>query len=162
MSVNLDENKERRATYITLISLFTSALAVFSLTKGKKFNLRPFDLALLGLSTFRLGHLVAFDKVTEPIRKPFTETKDDPKGAGKIVVSKGSGARKALGELLSCPICAGTWIAAGLVYGLHIIPGPTRVVLAIMSSVGLAEWLNSASEAMKWTGQARRQEAASH
>lgn len=155
---------EQRVAYLTLTGLFLSLFAAFSLhkqRKGEALPLRPFDLALLGFATYRLGRLAAYDKVTEPLRRPFTETKPDPTGAGKTVVPKGAGARRALGELISCPICAGTWISATLVYGLGLIPNPTRIFLAIMSTIGLAELLNAATEALQWTGQAERKQAGS-
>ncbi len=43
-----------------------------------------------------------------------------------------------MGELVSCPVCIGTWVAAGLVYGLHLAPRPTRVYVTVMSATGLA------------------------
>src|SRR5262249_12505893 len=56
-------------------------------------------------------------------------------------------AQPALGELLSCPSCVGTWAVAGLVYGLHLAPRPTRVFLTIMSAAGVAELLQWSNEA---------------
>jgi Protein of unknown function (DUF1360) len=153
---------EQRATYLTLIGLFFSLFAAFSRRereRGDDPRLRPFDFALLGLATYRAGRLAAYDKVTEPLRAPFTETKPDETGAGMTVVPQGNGARKALGELLSCPTCAGTWVAAGLVYGLRIAPLPTRVLLTILGATGLAELLNAATEALSWTGQVARKQA---
>ncbi len=100
---------------------------------------------MLILVTFRLGRLVSFDKVTEPLRQPFTETVEDSSGVGKTVIPVGSGMRHALGELLSCPICAGTWIAAALVYGLGLVPQLTRALLTIMAAVGGAELINAAT-----------------
>lgn len=66
-----------------------------------------------------------------------------------------------LGELLSCPICIGTWAAAGLVYSLHLAPRPTRVLLAVMSSTGVAQVLNESTEALSWSGRAARHQAGS-
>jgi hypothetical protein len=77
------------------------------------------------------------------------------------VVPEGEGVRRAIGELFSCPICAGTWIASALVYGLEIAPRPTRIFLAIMSAIGLSEIFNSATEALQWTGEAARKQAGS-
>ena len=82
--------------------------------------------------------------------------------AGELPQAGEVGARRALGELLSCPICSGTWIAAALVYGLGIVPGPTRAFLAIMSAIGVAELLNAATEALQWTGEAERKQAGSN
>jgi hypothetical protein len=46
----------------------------------------------------------------------------------------------------------GTWVAAILTYGLHLLPGPTRVLLTMMGAAGAAELLGSATEAMSWSG----------
>ncbi len=45
---------------------------------------------------------------------------------------QGGGVRAALGELGTCPVCNGTWIAAASVYGLRVAPKHTRMVLPIM------------------------------
>ena len=161
MRSNSNAPVEQRATYLTLTGLFLSAFTAFTMRErkhGKKLDLRPFDLVLLGFSTYRLGRMTVYDKVTEPLRQPFTATAPDSSGAGKTTVPKGQGARRAIGELFSCPICMGTWIAAGLVYGLDIAPRATRAFLAITSSVGVAEVINAATEVMCWIGQLARNE----
>lgn len=163
MASKLDKiTKQEFATKLTLIgiflSIFTSFVSRLSIWRRDRedFTLKPFDLALLGLATLRLGRLVAYDRIADPIRQPFAQTVPDQTGAGETVEPRGSGVRASLGQLLSCPICAGTWIAAGLVYGLHSLPNPTRVFLAIMSTTGLAEILNALTEALSWTGQLAR------
>jgi hypothetical protein len=158
-----DERREleNRATKLTLITLFFSVLGTFSfkIMRRREFQeLRPFDLLLLGLTSYRVGRMMAFERVAQPLRAPFTETKPDDTGAGETVVAteKGSGAREAIGELLSCPICFGTWVAAGLVYGLHLLPRPTRVFVAVMGTPGMAEVVYHGAEALLWMGQAAR------
>jgi hypothetical protein len=157
------EEAERRAAYIALTGLFGAIFVAFTSRLGRKhrtrLDLRPMDLALLGVSTYRLGRLAAYDKVLEPYRQPFAKTVPDETGAGDTVEPRGQGARRALGELISCPICAGTWIAAGLVYALHLAPGATRVFMTIMGSIGIGELLNALTEALSWSGQAARSEA---
>jgi hypothetical protein len=153
---------QRRATYVALSSVFASLLAAFSLYEHRKNEpnaFKPFDLALLGLATYRLSRLVAYDKVFEAERAPFAETVPDPTGAGDTVVPKGTGAQEAIGELISCPICIGTWISAILVYGLNIWPGPTRTLIKVMGVIGLAEVINAATEALQWNGEAARARA---
>lgn len=154
-----DAAREARTTKLTLISVFLGLLATFAGRQGRETDLRvkPLDLLLLGLSSFRLGRMIAFEGVAAPLREPFTETRLDDTGAGQTVVAAGEGARQAIGELMSCPICAGTWAAAGLVYGLHLAPRPTRVLLAIMSATGIAELCYSLTEALDWTAHAARQ-----
>ena len=156
-----DAAHQTRATKLTLISVFLGVMATFAsrvLRHEKDLTLKPFDLLLLGLSSFRMGRMIAFEGVAAPLREPFTETRDDASGAGQTVVATGEGARHVVGELMSCPICAGTWVAAGLVYGLHLMPRPTRVLLAIMSTTGVAELCYSLTEALDWSARAARRQ----
>lgn len=153
---------EVRTTKLTLASVFVGAMGVFTsrlVRRGERVELRPFDLLLIGLSTYRTGRLVAYERVAEPIRQPFTEIIPDSTGAGETVVARGSGAQWVFGELFSCPICVGTWVAAALVYGLQLAPVPTRVYMAVMSSTGVAQLLHESTEAFSWMSRAARKQA---
>ena len=161
MVLRTPERRER-ATYTTLTGAFLALFGAYvARARGNKEpDLRPLDLALLGLATFRAGRLVAYDRVAEPFRDPFTATEPDEYGAGENVVAAGAGPRKAIGELLSCPTCVGTWAAAGFVYGFQVAPGPTRAFLAILGAAGLAELLDSLAETFTWSGKTARKQAA--
>jgi hypothetical protein len=113
---------------------------------------------MLGLSSFRIGRMIAFEGVAAPLREPFTDTRPDGSGAGQTVVASGTGFRRVLGELVSCPICLGTWVAAALVYGLQLSPRPTRLLMAVMSTTGVAELVYSITEALDWTARAARRQ----
>jgi hypothetical protein len=156
--VDVDNQKTKMA----LTGLFMSLVMLFGSRrqprKQDSLDLKAIELALLGVATHRLGRLVAFDVIAEPLRAPFATTVPDATGAGKTTVARGSGVRQAIGELLTCPICAGTWIAAILVYGLQILPRPTRILVTIMGVTGLAEILNAAVEALSWFGLVERKE----
>jgi hypothetical protein len=158
-----DGQAQERATYLTLVGIFLGLFAAFSRRERdakRALDLAPFDLAMLGLATYRAGRLAAYDRVTEPLRAPFTETVPDEYGADQNVVAEGSGVRKAIGALVSCPTCMGTWVAAGLVYGLRVAPVPTRLFLGFMSATGPAELIDGASETLQWTGKAQRKASA--
>jgi hypothetical protein len=153
------QDAETQATKLTLIALFLGVFGTFSsrlMRRKQGFELRPFDLLLLGLSSFRVGRMLAYEGVAAPLREPFTETTDDSYGAAKTVVAEGTGARRAIGELLSCPICAATWVGAGLVYGLHLCPSPTRAFMAIMGTTGVAHIAYALTEALTWWAQMAR------
>jgi hypothetical protein len=157
------QEAQERLTYVSLIGIFTSLFGAVVLGKRRKlesFVVTPTDLALLSLATYRAGRLAAYDRVTEPLRAPITETVPDEYDAGENVVAEGAGVQKALGELVSCPTCVGTWAAAGMLYGMQIAPGPTRLFAGILAVSGLAEILNSGVEVMTWTGQAARKRSA--
>jgi hypothetical protein len=163
--MSLDESRSKKKEYLAklvLIGVFWASLALFigyMLIYGPGFDafrLGWLDLVLLIFATYRMGHLIAYDRVTEPLRQFFTDTLPDPTGAGETVEAKGEGFQQAMGQLICCPICSGTWAAALMVYALYLWPEPTRVFLVIMAAVGAAEILNSLSESLAWTGQYQR------
>lgn len=164
MVQNLEQERRERLTYMTLVGLFLGLLGLFVSREHERkrtFEMSPRDLALLGLATYRGARIVAYDRVTEPIRAPVTETVPDEFDAGENVVAEGTGVRKAIGELVSCPTCVGTWLAAGLVYGMRLAPGPTRLFAAILGVSGLAELFSVSAETLTWTAQAARKQAGS-
>jgi hypothetical protein len=161
MTTPSPEQRERLA-YVTLVGLFLGLLGVFVSRERKErqvFDPHPRDILLIALATFRAGRVTAFERVTEPFRDPVTETVPDAFDAGEYVVAEGTGVRKAIGELVSCPICVGTWVASALVYGLRIAPGPTRLVAAILGVSGLAEILNAVTETLSWGAQVARKQS---
>ena len=137
---------------VFFVLYFMAIILAWLLGRLQPFALSWLDAVLLAFATMRMGRMMAFDKIAEPLRAPFTKTVPDRNGAGSIVVPRGEGVRRSLGELLSCPICIGTWIAALFVYGYLVIPAPTRVFVAVLAVIGLAELLHSATEALCWTG----------
>lgn len=153
----------RRATKVSLTAILLGSMLLFGRRAGNDddapYALRPYDLILLGLSSYRTGRIVAFERVAEPLRAPFTETVPDDSGYGETVVAKGKGVRWSLGELLSCPICVATWVAAGLLYARRLLPLPTRIYVNVMSIAGVAELIYGLSETLSWFGHAKRAEA---
>jgi hypothetical protein len=155
-------SRQEAATKVAFTILFLLFFAGFIILAARLIPLRLgaspslFDFVLLAFATIRLGRMVAYDRVMEPFRAPFTKTVPDKSGVGKTVISRGTGVRCSIGQLISCPICIGTWIAAGLVYGLYTFPGPTRVFIIISAVVGLAEMLNGLIEAFSWSGHLAR------
>src|SRR5438128_11648674 len=87
-----------QATKLTLIGVFLALLAAFTArqaSRGEDVEIKPFDLLLLALSTYRAGHLIAYERVAEPVRAPLTETIPDSSGIGDTVVAAGTGVRYA-------------------------------------------------------------------
>jgi uncharacterized protein DUF1360 len=156
---HVSPSTETRATKLTLVSIFAALLGTFAarlIPSDRNLTPRPYDLLMLGLASFRIGRMLAYEGVAEPLREPFTHTQVDDSGTGQTVVATGEGVRFALGQLLSCPICVGTWVAAGLIYGLHLAPRPTRLLMTIMSTIGLAQLCHSLTEWLDWNARAAR------
>lgn len=102
------------------------------------------DLALISVATFRLSRLLAKDPVTSPLRAPFTRFAGTSGEAELAEEVRGSGPRKALGELVTCPFCVGQWVATGFVFGLVVAPRTTRLAAAAVTAVAASDFLQFA------------------
>lgn len=150
-----------RLLKLTLIGSFlaTGAVASVPALVRRRSPMGPMQLLMLGTAAYRIGRMVAFERVGTPLRDAFTATVPDDSGMGETVVARGRGPRWVVGELLSCPICVATWAASGLVVGLGVLPRYTQTLLTILSATGLAELLNQLIEVLTWSAEKSRAEA---
>ena len=102
------------------------------------------DIALSAAATHKLSRLLARDPVTSPLRAPFTSYRGTAGPAELAEEARGQGARKTVGELVTCPFCTGTWIATGLTAGLIYAPRATRLVTATLAALAGADLLQFA------------------
>jgi hypothetical protein len=99
------------------------------------------DLGLLTVATHKIARLAAKDPVTSPLRAPFTRF-DGTSGEAELAEQvRGTGARKAIGELVTCPFCLGQWVATGLAFGLVLAPRPTRLAASVFTAITGADLL---------------------
>ena len=123
------------AGYGTLLG----ALVVAARAKEGTMPIRPGELPVMGLATFALAKLVAKEKVDSWMREPFLEERADGERR-----PKGTRLRYAVGELLSCTRCMGTWSALGLVSLRMLRPSEAQVVLPVLATAAVNDWLQSA------------------
>ncbi|ALC92400.1 hypothetical protein AM500_23510 [Bacillus sp. FJAT-18017] len=71
-------------------------------------NLSWLELIILILASYRLTHLIVFDKITEFLRKPFMKKKRIETAHGSEVKNV---PKNMFGYLLNCYWCAGIWSA---------------------------------------------------
>jgi hypothetical protein len=102
------------------------------------------DVLLIAVATQRLSRLVTKDRLTTVLRTPFTDYRGEG-GPGEVEeAARGTGLRRAVGELLVCPFCVSQWIATALATGLLFAPRLTRFFAAVLSAVGIADMLQFA------------------
>jgi hypothetical protein len=132
--------------YAALVAVFNGLLAtaLFARKCSREplpERVEPKDLALFALATQKLSRVITKDKVTSAFRAPFTEV-EGKGGPGEVEErAKGRGLRRAIGELLTCPFCLGTWIASGFIYGYVFAPRISRILASIFAVSGLADFL---------------------
>ena len=108
------------------------------------------DVVLGGVAVHKFSRLLAKGSVTSPLRAPFT-TFEGPGGPAEHQEAPraAEGARRTIGELLSCPFCLGVWIGTAYVAGLAVAPRPTRTWAALFAVVGLSDFLQHVYDRLK-------------
>src|SRR5215211_5568542 len=135
--------------YGVLMDAFAGAAGAFAAwlrSSGRELPDRvpPGDLALMTLATHKASRLIAKDRVTSTVRAPFTRFEEDA-GPGEVSEeARGTGLRRAVGELIICPYCLGLWVAAAFAAGFIVAPRPTRWVAATLSALSGADVLQIA------------------
>jgi len=99
----------------------------------------PRDLPALSLATFALADTVVKEKVSTWLRRPFVEEDDDH----HPLSPKGRGMQRAVGELLTCTRCAGTWGALVLVGLRTASPVAGRATTNVLALAGANDLLQS-------------------
>jgi hypothetical protein len=140
-------------TIAVFAGLFSAAL-LLARRSGRPLpeRLGAADLLTIGVGSHKLSRLLAKDKVTAPLRAPFTELEEAGGPSELEEASRGEGARKAIGELLVCPYCLGLWTSAGMHAGLLFAPRVTRTVASTFTALALADFLQIAYKAAEDRG----------
>jgi len=113
--------------YAGIMSAFVGGLTVTGLLAARlrrsSSERTALDLAVLGLASFEAARTLAHDEVTSFIREPFVE--GTPSDASDEHAVETGGIRQAVGELVTCSRCIGTWVAAALA-ALEVLAPPIR------------------------------------
>jgi hypothetical protein len=145
--------------YAGIMSTFVGGLAA---TELMMYRLRRtpaerswLDITVLGLATFKAARTLASDDVTSFIREPFVQgTPADPEYEEPV---RTGDLRQAVGELVTCSRCVGTWIAAGLTATDVIAPRFGRTLNWALAVGGANDFLQAGFAAL--TGAANRIQA---
>jgi hypothetical protein len=100
----------------------------------------PLDLVVLSAASFKAARTLAHDEVTSFLREPFVEGEahqgdEDPVRTGDY--------RQAIGELVTCSRCGGTWAAAVLATTQILAPRFGRLLTWSLAAAGINDWLQA-------------------
>jgi hypothetical protein len=101
----------------------------------------PLDLVVLAAATFKAARTLAGDEVTSFLRAPFVEGEahegdEEPVETGDL--------QQAIGELITCSRCVGTWAAAGLATTQVLAPRFGRLLTWSLGAAGINDFLQAA------------------
>ena len=129
----------------TFVGGLAAAGAIANLLDREPRENTAIDLVVLAAATFKASRTIARDEVTSFIREPFVEGAaheggEDPVETGDM--------RQAIGELVTCSRCIGTWVAAGLAGTQIIAPRFGRLVTWSLAAAGANDWLQAGFSAL--------------
>ena len=148
-------NRMPLGSYAVLMGVYGTSLAGYLAWRGGGDRaplprLRLDDLLLFGLATHKITRIVARDFVTAPLRAPFVRFKSKDRASEVNEESRGTGLRRAVGDLISCTFCLGPWVAGAFMATHAVRPRETRLVASIFALTTLSDFLHRGYE---WVGQ---------
>jgi Protein of unknown function (DUF1360) len=136
--------------YATIVGVFAGSLALGGgLARALGRDPRDqtwLDLATLSMATFKTARTIVRDDVTSFIREPFVEG-DPPHAEDERPVQTG-GIDQAIGELVTCSRCVGTWVAAGFATVQVLAPRFGRTLTWTLAAAGINDFLQSGFAAL--------------
>ena len=135
--------------YAAIMGTFVGGLAVAGLL-ARALDRDPqehtaLDLVALGAATFKASRTISHDEVTSFLREPFVE--GHAHEGGEEPVANG-GMQQAIGELVTCSRCIGTWVAAGLATTQILAPRFGRLLTWTLGSAGVNDFLQAGFAAL--------------
>ena len=103
------------------------------------------DLVVLSAASFKAARTLAHDEVTSFLREPFVEGEAHEGDENPL---KTGDYRQAIGELVTCSRCGGTWAAAALASTQILAPRFGRLLTWSLAAAGINDWLQAGFAAL--------------
>ena len=116
----------------------------------------PLDFVILAAASFKAARTLARDEVTSFVREPFVEGEAHT-GEGEEPVK--GGMSQAIGELVTCTRCIGTWTAAGLATTQILAPRFGRLLTWSLAAAAANDFLQGGFAALTAKANALEQRA---
>ena len=130
--------------YAAIMGVFVGGLGLAGLA-ARALDRNPacqstLDFVVLSAASFKAARTLARDEVTSFLREPFVEGDahegdEDPVESGDY--------RQAIGELVTCSRCVGTWTAAVLASSQILAPRFGRLLTWSLAAAGVNDWLQA-------------------
>jgi hypothetical protein len=133
------DSEAQPVDYAALNAVWASlvaALVVGSRNRASKDPITNRELIPLAAATFAVSKAVARERIGTWVREPFVDETQGQKPKGRHL-------QRAIGELVTCTRCVGTWSALGVV-GLRVLhPQAGRTVSMILASSAANDWMQA-------------------
>lgn len=112
----MEEQTERAPyeAYAAIVGAFLAGLGAVSALSRRSPPGTALELVALSAATFKASRTLSRERIASFLREPFVEGEDEHPA--------GQGVQRALGELVTCTRCIGTWSAAALASTQMVAP----------------------------------------
>jgi hypothetical protein len=153
------ETRPPYASYAGILGAFAGLLATAG-ALGRRLDRDPqcqtaLDFAVLAAASFKTARTLSHDQVASFIRQPFVHG-EAGEGAERPVPT--GGVDQAIGELVTCTRCVGTWAAAGLASTQILAPRFGRLLTWSLGAAAANDFLQAGFAAL--TSKANEQDEA--
>lgn len=131
--------------YATIAGAFFGGLATVAALSRSAPSSNPLEFAALAAATFKVSRTLSRERVGSFVRQPFVEGDAD---TGEDERPTGTGLQRAIGELVTCPRCLGTWSAAALVSAEMLSPRFGRLLTWSLGASAANDFLQAAFAAL--------------
>lgn len=140
-----EPSRPPHAAYGTIAGLFFGGLATVAALSRRSPPATALELVALAAATFKASRALTRERVGSFVRQPFVEGNAD---TGEDERPAGTGFQRAVGELVTCPRCLGTWTAAGLASAQMLSPRFGRLVTWTLGASAANDFLQAAFTAL--------------
>ena len=137
------EERPPYGSYAAIMGTFAGLLAAAG-ALGRLLDRDPqcqtaLDFTVLAAASFKAARTLSHDEVTSFIRQPFVRGHAHSGGEEPVQ----GGMEQAIGELVTCSRCIGTWVAAGLGCAQILAPRFGRLLTWTLAAGGLNDFLQA-------------------
>jgi hypothetical protein len=143
----VDEHREPPPyeAYAAIVGTFLAGLGAVSMLSRRSPPAGALDLVALSVATFKASRTLSRERIASFVRQPFVEGDAD---RGEDERPAGEGFQRVIGELVLCPRCVGTWVAAGPASSQMVAPRFGRALTWTLSAAAANDFLQAAFAAL--------------
>jgi hypothetical protein len=144
-----DDPKPPYVAYAGIVGTFAGGLAAAGML-GRLLDRDPqcqttLDLVVLSAASFKAARTLSHDEVTSFLRDPFVRGRAHEGGEEPVETGDLS---QAIGELVTCSRCVGTWVAACLATTQVLAPRFGRLLTWSLAAAGANDFLQAGFAAL--------------
>jgi hypothetical protein len=138
--MSVETHRPPYEAHATILGAFFAGLATVSALSRRSPPATALDLIALSAATFKASRSLSHEQIASFARAPFVEG-DDERPAG-------AGLQRAIGELVTCSRCVGTWTAAALASTQMLTPRFGRALTWTLGASAANDFLQAAFSAL--------------